>query len=36
LKTADLRVMIDKVVNENVTPAAMASQYITAAGLTGS
>lgn len=36
LKTPDLRTMIGKVVNDSVTPAAMASQYITAAGLAGS
>ncbi|MCU1392602.1 MAG: putative secreted substrate-binding protein [Ilumatobacteraceae bacterium] len=36
LKTGDLRAMIEKIVVEKVTPAAMASQYITAAGLTGS
>lgn len=36
LKTADLRIMLGKIADEGLTPAAMASQYITAAGLAGS
>ncbi|MCU1364448.1 MAG: Substrate-binding region of ABC-type glycine betaine transport system [Ilumatobacteraceae bacterium] len=36
LKTNDLRTMLIRVVTNKVTPAAMASQYITAAGLAGS
>lgn len=36
LKTPDLRTMVAKIVNDKVTPAAMASKYITAAGLAGS
>jgi glycine betaine/choline ABC-type transport system substrate-binding protein len=35
LKTVDLRVMLGKVANDGISPAAMAAQYITAAGLTG-
>ena len=33
LKTADLRVMLGKIANDGLTPAAMAAQYVTAAGL---
>ena len=35
LRTSDLRVMLGKITKDGVTPAAMASQYITAAGLAG-
>ncbi len=36
LKTADLRVMLGRIADDGLTPAAMASQYVTAAGLAGS
>ena len=36
LKTQDLRIMLGKISGGGLTPAAMASQYITAAGLAGS
>ena len=36
LKTADLRIMLGRIADDGLTPAAMASQYVTAAGLAGS